>query len=130
MVRGMECYFGSIQLPEGNELRKSAVVTFFIPEIGIRFKAPFEGVDVDHSDFASLLSLLEFIDGNQKYFSIATYQIFGNNLHIVNMVNKRESAPLCFAELIEKAERFRSKYNFSLDWVPARDNSAFDSLFD
>lgn len=126
----MECYFGSIQLPEKNELSKNAVVTFFIPEIGIRFKAPFEGVDSDHSDFASLLALLEFIDGNQKYFSKATYQIFGNNLRIVNMVNKRESAPLCFSGLVDKAEGFRSRYNFSLDWISARDNSAFDSLFD
>ena len=126
----MDCYFGSMQLPDGNELEKSAVVSFNIPEIGIKFKAPFAAVDSDHGDLAALLALLEFIDGNQKYFPQRAYQIYGNNLKIINGVNQREQIPEKFAHLIQKALDYRQKYRFSLEWVSAKDNPVHDSLFD
>lgn len=126
----MDCYFGSFELPEDNDTGKNTIVAFHIPDIGIRFKAPFESVNHDHSDFASLLALLEFIDSNQKYFSRHTYQIYGNNLRVVNLVNGREKVPVIYKPLIEKAEKFREKYRFSLEWVPSWDNTVFDKLLD
>ncbi|MCK4573514.1 MAG: hypothetical protein KAU36_04040 [candidate division Zixibacteria bacterium] len=126
----MECYFGSRELPHDNQLHKSAVVSFIIPEIGIKFKAPFDAVDSDHSDYASLLALLEFIDSNQKYFSRTTYQIFGNNHNIVNQVNLRQSTPEKFSHLLQKALNYREKYRYSLDWVERNVNPTFDSLLD
>ena len=126
----MECYFGIFELPENNQDGKSAVVSFQIPDVGIRFKAPFAGVNKNHSDLASLLALLEFIDSNQKYFTNHTFQIFGNNLSVINQVNGREHPPEIFEHLMEKAARYRDKYRFSLDWVPQGDNPAIDPLFD
>ena len=126
----MECYFGSQSLPDGNELDKTAVVSFSIPEIGIRFKAPFKGIDNNHSDFASFLALLEFIDSNQKYFSNHTYQIYGTNLSVINQINKREKLDEQFLPLFEQACSFKEKYKFSLEWVPSQDNLACDDLFD
>jgi len=106
------------------------VVTFHIPDIGIQFKAPFAGVDRNHSDLASLLALLEFIDSNQKYFSNHTFQIYGNNLTVVNQVNGREQSPDMFAHLMEKASGYRNKYRFSLDWIPSGENPAIEPLLD
>jgi len=127
----MECYFGSQGLPEGNDIDKNAVVSFSIPQIGMKFKAPFAGVDPDHCDLASLLALLEFIDSNQKYFSNHTYQIFGHNIRVVNFVNDREQSPDMFTDLLERTQEYRDKYRFSLDWVPSNDNPALDdSIFD
>lgn len=126
----MECYFGSLELPRDNQLEKTAVVTFYIPDIGIRFKAPFDAVDNDHSDYASLLALLEFIDGNQKYLPKHTYQIFGDNLRIINQVNLRAEPPDKFAHLLQKTLNYREKYRFSLEWIAHRSNPALDSLFD
>lgn len=126
----MECYFGSQLLPDGNELDKTAVVSFSIPEIGIRFKAPFKGIDNNHNDFASFLALLEFIDSNQKYFGNHTYQIYGNNLTVINQINKREEPDNHFLPLFEQACSFKEKYKFSLEWVPSQDNLASDNLFD
>ncbi len=117
-------------MPQDNQLDKSAVVMFTIPELGIKFKAPFDGVDHDHNDFASLLALLEFIDSNQKYFSNHTYMIFGNNTKIINQVNLREQPPMMFTPLIQKALDYRKKYRFSLAFVKADDNPVFKSLFD
>ena len=89
----MNCFFGAYRYDQPEEHGKTAVVMFHIPDIGIKFKAPFQGVNEDHSDFASLLALLEFIDSNQKYFSNRAYQIFGNNAHVINQINGREHYP-------------------------------------
>ncbi len=126
----MECYFGSTSLPEGNDLNKTAVVAFAIPELGIKFKAPFDALNNDHSDFASLLALLEFIDGNQKYFQNKAYQIYGNNRSVVNQVNQRQELNAVFSPLMDKARMYREKYGFSLEWAPSRNNPDYDSLFD
>lgn len=126
----MECFFGSYRLPTEAEIDKSSIVIFTIPELGIKFKAPFDGVSDDHTDFASFLALLEFIDSNQKYFNSNTYQIFGNNLRIINQINEREIIPLEFTNLMEKTRNYRQKYRFSLEWVPANDNPVFYNLFD
>ena len=126
----MECFFGSHPLPKESPTDKSAVVAFHIPAVGIRFKAPFDAADPDHSDYASLLALLEFIDSNQKYFSNHTYQIYGTNLTVINQLNQREAPPPHYAPLIQKALDYRKKYRFSLDWIPSNDNTAFDGLLD
>ncbi len=126
----MDCYFGACPLPEENQLGKGSVVVFHIPKVGIRFKAPFNGVDGNHCDLASLLALLEFIDSNQKYFSNHTYQIFGNNLTLINQLNGREDSSEMLKPLLERAQQYRTKYHFSLDWVPANENPALDSLLD
>ncbi|MEA2031623.1 MAG: hypothetical protein U9N55_08550 [candidate division Zixibacteria bacterium] len=127
----MECYFGSHRLPNDNNcLDKTVVVSFNIPEIGIKFKAPFDAVDHDHGDLAALLALLEFIDSNQKYFPNQTYQIFGNNINIVNGINHRDNLPYKFAPLLEKTKGYQDRYHFSLDWIPAMGNPDFEALFD
>ncbi|UCC43141.1 MAG: hypothetical protein JSU65_08290 [Candidatus Zixiibacteriota bacterium] len=126
----MECYFGTCERSNSNRDGKSSIVMFHIPDVGIRFKAPFEAVNKDHSDLASLLALLEFIDSNQKYFTKQAFQIFGTNLSVINQVNGREEVPPMFSNLMEKASKYRQKYRFSLAWVPRDENSAMDQLFD
>ncbi len=126
----MDCYFGACRLSSGNPNGNSAVVMFHIPDVGIRFKAPFSAVDQDHSDLASLLALLEFIDSNQKYFSKSNFQLYGNNLSIVNQVNGQAGIRSGFEHLLEKALNYRSKYHYSLEWIPSNENSAIDSLLD
>ena len=127
---GMNCFFGAYRYPSMESQDKTAVVMFHIPDVGIRFKAPFGAVNDDHSDYASLLALLEFIDSNQKYFSNRAYQIFGNNARVINQINGREHCPPEFGDLVEKARQYRQKYHFSLSWVPSQDNTVFDSLLD
>ena len=117
-------------MPDDNPSTKSAVVAFHIPQVGIQFKAPFAAADPIHSDLASLLALLEFIDSNQKYFSNHTYQIYSNNLHVVNFLNDREATPEMFEPLLDQAREYRERYRFSIDWIPARDNPLYEDLLD
>lgn len=129
-VSGMDCFCGSYEIAQEEGLDKSAVVTFNIPDAGIRFKAPFAAVDAEHGHLAALLALLEFIDSNQKYFPRQTYQIYSNNLKIVNGVNQRELLDDKFSSLLDKALTYRRKYHYSLEWIPIGENPAYDSLFD
>jgi hypothetical protein len=101
---------------------------FTIPEVGIQFKAPFAGVDQDHCDLASMLALLEFIDSNQKYLAKQTYQLYGDNLSIINQVNGLMEIREEFGSLMGKAAQYRDKYRFSLNWVPPSENPATDQL--
>lgn len=126
----MDCYFGSYRLPENNDFDKSAVVIFHIPELGIRFKAPFDGVDDDHNDFAALLALLEFIDSNHKYVKSAAFQIFCHNKKLINQLNQIEPLPGKFMSLFEKTRNYKKKYHFSLGWVDSNKNTALDNLYD
>lgn len=126
----MECYFGARKLENTTTDGKSSVVMFCIPDAGIRFKAPFDGVDQEHSDLASLLALLEFIDTNQKYLAKQTYQLYGDNLDLVNCLNGRGRTREEFSHLLVKAAKYRAKYRFSLEWIPSAENSAIDELLD
>ncbi|MEE8577693.1 MAG: hypothetical protein V3T31_10595 [candidate division Zixibacteria bacterium] len=128
--RAMDCFFGTYQLGPDDSDRLETLVTFNIPDLGIRFKAPFSGVDDNHCSFASLLSLLEFIDGNQNYLANKTYQIFGNDKTTIDQVNESSLAPDEFAPLMDKARNYRKKYRFSLAWIPTWENAAYDSLSD
>lgn len=124
----MECYFGARSLPQTTVDGKSAVVMFYIPDVGIRFKAPFAGVNQDHCDLASMLALLEFIDSNQKYLSKQTYQLYGDNLAVINQINGRGEIREEFGHLMSKAAQYRDKYRFSLEWVPPSENHAVDDV--
>jgi len=125
---GVDCFFGTCDLPSHQPDGKTAIVMFCIPEIGIRFKAPFAAVDRDHADLASLLALLEFIDSNQKHLSGQAYQLFGDNRSVINQVNGQVGTRAEFIELMNRAALYRDKYRFSLAWVPSADNQAVDDL--
>ena len=126
----MDCFFGSYNLPEENDFSKSGLVVFHIPELGIRFKAPFDGIDEYHNDFAALLALLEFIDSNQKFMKRPAYQIFCDNKILVNQLNNIEPLPDKFMGLYQKARGYKEKYRFSLNWIKPDKNSALDNLYD
>ncbi|MBN4076275.1 hypothetical protein JYT16_01010 [Gemmatimonas aurantiaca] len=98
-------------------------MAFEIPELGIGFKAPFEG-DTDQTDFASLLALLEFVDLNRKLFKNRALQIFGGNLRIVKALNSGSIEEAEYRGFLDKALDYRQKYRFSLEWTPARRNPA------
>ena len=105
------------------------LVCFSIPDAGISFKAPFAGEEL-HTEYASLLTLLEFIEMNQKLFVGKDLKIFGNNLELIKQVNMQAVCQYEFTELLKKTLDYKVKYEFSLGWVPKENNPALNSLFD
>ena len=126
----MDCYFGSCLIDPSQATDKTSVVAFQIPQVGIHFKAPFAAVDSMHSDLASLLALLEFIDSNQKYFSNRTYQIYGTNQSLIQLFEQPEAIPPIFVSLMDRAFEYRARYHFSLHWIPIQESPLTEDLLD
>jgi len=124
----MECYFGSFQSEKNNGHRGKMLVCFTIPTAGIAFKAPFAGEEL-HTEYASLLSLLEFVELNQKIFEGKEIKIYGDNLELINQVNLKSVCRYEFSDLLKKTLDYRDKYNFSLGWVPKNNYPSTTFLF-
>ena len=124
----MECYFGT-HLPEKLRHTDKRLVCFSIPEAGIVFKAPFSG-GVLHTEYASLLTLLEFVEMNGKIFKGKEIEIFGDNINLISQVNNKSECTYEFSELLKKALDYRKKYDFKLGWVPQENNPSTNLLFD
>jgi hypothetical protein len=125
----MELYFGSFHRSSPDLAAKKMLVCFSIPEAGISFKAPFAGEEL-HTEYASLLTLLEFVELNQKMFAGKDLKIYGNSLDVINQVNLKAVCQFEFSDLLKKTLEYKEKYNFNLGWVPKSNNPALNSLFD
>jgi len=126
----MECYFGSYERRDRSEDARKMVVCFAIPDAGIVFKAPFDAEQKLHTQYASLLTLLEFIELNQKIFKGKELKIFGDNFDLVEQVNQNQACLYEFTELLKKAIDYKKKFNYQIGWVPKGSNPSINNLFD
>jgi len=117
----MELYFGSMNIP--NASTQGSLVTFTIPDIGVKFKAPFQAEDTA-LDYASLLTLLEFIEVNPQLFANRALEIYTNNFDLVQQVNTCQISDAQLAPFLQKALEYRSKMKYSINWIPRPDNPA------
>lgn len=124
----MELYFGSFK-PGSKADAGKMLVCFSIPDVGIAFKAPFIGEEL-HTEYASLLTLLEFIELNQKLFTGKDLMIYGDNPDVINQVNEKSKCQYEFSELLRKALEYKKKYNYKLGFIPSSNNPSTNSLFD
>ncbi|MBN2227377.1 MAG: hypothetical protein JW763_08425 [candidate division Zixibacteria bacterium] len=126
-VKGMNCYFGSYNRETGPADKK--LVCFAIPEAGITFKAPFNGAKL-HTEYASLLTLLEFVESNQKLFKGHHLELFCDNLDLISQLNMETACAYEYSELLRKALDYKDKLSFGLNWIPRDSNPATRHLFD
>jgi hypothetical protein len=118
----MELYFASlkaidVRIPPRN------LVTFAIPDIGVRFKAPYPADDMA-LEYASLLTLLEFIEINPKLFANRALELYCNSADLVNQVNTcRVDAP-DLAPYLQRALEYRARLKYSINWISRDDNPA------
>jgi hypothetical protein len=83
-----------------------------------------------HTEYASLLTLLEFIELNQKLFTGKDLMIYGDNPDVINQVNEKSKCQYEFSELLRKALEYKKKYNYKLGFIPSSNNPSTNSLFD
>lgn len=126
----MDCYFGSYERERRGPGGKKSLVCFSIPDKGISFKAPFAGEEQLHTDYASLLTLLEFIELNDKYFVGRNINIYGHNHDIVKQVNANQTNRFEFAELLKKAIDYKSKLSYNIGWISLTENPSVNYLYD
>ena len=118
----MELYFGSFSFLGGNAATQN-LVTFTIPDIGVKFKAPF-AVDDIALDYVSLLTLLEFIEINPQLFNNKALELFSHNVNLVTQVKTCQVPSEDLVPYLQKALEYRSKLKYSINWVSRPDNPA------
>ena len=123
----MECYFyGKVREKDDNK-ENNAVVSFIIPELGISFRAQFRGT-VYECEYASLLSLLEFIELNPHLFKNKHVEILGDSYIVVNQVNMCLVCTNDLKTYRDMALGYKRKFPFTLSWIPKSENPAQDEF--
>jgi len=115
----MELFFGSLK-GLNHDIEPHNIVTFAIPDIGVRYKAPFPA-DKMALEYASLLTLLEFIEINPKLFGNRALELYSNNANLVKQVNECKIEEEALAPLLRKALEYKARLNFSLNWIRRED---------
>ncbi|MEZ5358658.1 MAG: hypothetical protein R3F48_07465 [Candidatus Zixiibacteriota bacterium] len=118
----MELYFGSMKR-HLTDTQIDTIVTFDIPDIGVKFKAPYRAEDY-MLDYASLLALLEFVEINPQLFRNRALELYCNNYDLVEHVNTKSVNRKELAPILEKILQYRSKLKYSINWIALADNPA------
>jgi hypothetical protein len=122
----MECFFTShpFETPSG---KHNALLTFSVPDLGIVFRAQFAGTDIE-CEYASLLSLLEFVEINPHLFRNKTVEIFGDSFEVVNQVNRKMYCGKDIEPYRNMALLFKKKIPYVLNYISPRENPAQNQL--
>jgi len=123
----MECFFSSQNISSESE-KHNALLSFTVPDLGIVFRAQFSGNGIE-CEYASLLSLLEFVDINPQLFKNKAVEIYSDNFELVNQVNNKMFCNKQLEPYKNMALLFKKKIPFVLKHVPAGDNPAQNKLF-
>lgn len=119
----MECYFYADVQDRREDGKHNAVLSFAIPDAGIIFRTRFVGAHGE-CEYAALLTLLEFVELNPHVFRDKTIEIYGDSFTVVNQMNEKMFCNKDLQPFRNMALLFKSKFTYSLNWIPSRENPA------
>ncbi len=122
----MECYFTTNPI-ESESGKHKALLSFTVPEYGIVFRAQFSGKETE-CEYASLLSLLEFVEINPQLFKNKTVEIYGDSTVVVNQVNDKMYCNKQLEPFRKMAQLFRKKIPYVLNYIPPKENPAHKDI--
>jgi ribonuclease HI len=123
----MECYFSSRLTEKLDDEQYNAILSFYIPDAGIMFRARFKGA-ASECEYASLLTLLEFVELNPQVFRDRTVEIYGDSFTVVNQINSKMFCNKTLEPFRNMALLFKKKFSYSLAWIPERENPAQNEI--
>jgi len=119
----MECYFYAEVKDKRADGLHNAVISFAVPDVGIVFRSRFAGSPAE-CEYASLLTLLEFVELNPQVFRDRTIEVYGDSFTVVNQINEKMYCNKDLQPFRNMAMMFRNKFSYSLNWIPQRENPA------
>ena len=123
----MRCFFHGRNRGEDGASGFNGLVSFAIPDIGITFRAQYQG-GRDECEYASLLALLEFVELNPHLFRNKRIEIYGNDNKVISQVNEGSQPTRDLEPYLNMAVGYRHKIPFTLIWIPDNENMAQDGL--
>jgi hypothetical protein len=125
----IKCYFSAKTLEQDKGKKQNGLICFAIPEVGVVFKTKSYGSYFE-LEYVGLLSLLRFIDVNQKAFENQKLSVLCSSPLLVYQMNENSG---CQRELISYrnlALAYKRRFNFSLSWIPEGENRAQNGMTD
>lgn len=119
----IKCFISAKTLLRNQEKRQNGLISFAIPDLGVLFKARNFGTHYE-LEYISLLTLLRFIELNAKAFQNQKINVLCSSPLLVYQMSENT---VCQKELEPHrnlALAYKRKFNFSLSWVPEKENRA------
>ena len=91
----MQCFFHGLTINNDPLAKSEGTVSFAVPDIGVIFRSRWRG-SLYECQYAALLSLLRFIENNDKLFKGHGLEIFSDAPVVVYQLTK--SVPIVKAE--------------------------------
>lgn len=125
----MQCFVYGSNLTDDPTRKNRGIVAFAVPDIGLMFKGGFTGSQPE-CEYMSLLTLLRFVEQNPKAFSQARLDILSDAAAMVYQVCGKAPATGLAARYLPTISHYREKLNFTVHWVPRKENSAIEGIYD
>ena len=119
----IKCFISAKTLLQNLEKRQNGLISFAIPDLGVLFKSRNFGTHYE-LEYISLLALLRFIELNSKAFQNQKIEVLCSSPLLVYQMSENT---VCQKELEPHrnlALAYKRKFNFSLSWVPEKENRA------
>lgn len=137
MIDKLQCFFCGISYgelaPADDRLVESGkpvgVVGFAIPDLGVIFKSKWHG-SLYECQYAGLLSLLSFIEANQKSMDVNQFEILTDSVLLVHQISYRKLISPGLEPLYQAAIDYKKKFDYRVSWVPRDENMAIVGLGD
>lgn len=123
----MECFFHSLLRDSAGDTKHNALLSFTIPDLGIVFRAQFQG-DSREVEYAALLALLEFVEINPQLFKNKTLELYSDSFTLVNQVNNKMYCSKDLEPFRNMALLMKKKIPYSLNLIPESDNPAQQAM--
>lgn len=123
----MDCYFYGMIRGVNKKDDSDGVVSFYIPDLGVTFRAKFTGNQWE-CEYAGLLALLEFAELNPHLFKSKHLDIFGNSYLVIHQVNQKLDCARELKPYLDMALVYKRKIPYTLSWIPEWDNPAQDQM--
>ncbi len=125
----MRCYFHGSTDQTDPLIKSDGIVSFAVPDLGIIFRSRWSGNLYD-IQFAALISLLKFIENNDKIFKGTDIEIHSDAAVVIYQITKNPVVTKSMLQYYQTVQQYRAKFPFKLSWVPLKDNPACHGLSD
>jgi len=125
----IRCYFFGASFGEKDDNTARGICGFAIPDLGILYKNGHNGT-IYECQYAGLMSLLKFIDGNIKSFRGFEFEIFTDAAVVAYHLTHDKLISDNLKEKYNRARSYRSKIPYRVSWIPSQENQARAGLLD
>jgi hypothetical protein len=123
----MRCYFHGSVNGRDQLARQIGTVSFAIPDLGVIFRSRWNG-NLIECQYAALLSLLKFIENNNKAFNDEEVEILSDASVVIYQLTKDTFILKSIEPFYRLVQSYKLKFPFKVKWIPDRENSAYTGL--